>query len=90
MPSEVLFLPTVLLWHAVEGEQRRAAALLQTRIVDEGRTRLGEVGKKIRGRVRSNRSAKNIRKGEACAEGGLRVVWVSFDVVEEDTVGTNV
>lgn len=70
MPSEVLFLPAVLLQHVVEKERQRAATLLHRRMVNE-RTWLGKVGKEITGWLRSNRLAKNIRKGEACAGGGV-------------------
>ena len=70
MPSEVLFLPAVLLQRVVEKERQRAATLLHRRMVNE-RTWLGEVGKEITGWLRSNRLAKNIGKGEACAGGGV-------------------
>jgi hypothetical protein len=66
----------------VSRKPRRAATLLIERMVDEGRTRLGEVGEQIR---------KGDKEGEGCAEGGVEGgMDASTEVVEDNTVGTNV
>jgi len=46
----------------VSRKPQRAATLLLQRMVDEGRTRLGEVGEQIR---------KGDKEGEGCAEGDV-------------------
>jgi hypothetical protein len=56
----------------VERERRRAATLLLKRMIDEGRTRLGEVGKKkIEDRYVPIDWRTTLGKGKGCAEGGV-------------------